>query len=735
MRWPKAFIPAFALVAMLSAVPPCDSEEGADPESAAPEDIKTYLGQPFIVTASRLGEALDHALKAVTVITSEDIARRQAFTVAEVLRGVPGVDVQSSGGTYGSAVDIRMRGADTDQVLVMIDGAQVNSTWLSSFNFADLPAENIDRIEVVRGPASALYGSEAVGGVINIFSKKGSGGLTPSLTLEGGSLGTARAVATVGGGSGSVDYSMTLSRLRSDGLADRDGYENTSFSGRLGIQTAADKKISFAAHYTDGRKNVLYDFKYACDESWNCTNFQTNDPNNRVENRMLIMSTQYEHEVSDLWDYTVAFAQTNGSLANDNVADHDPVFYMDDPDTAISYIPTIFNSNLDSRRSSVETQHNMKLLPWGTTILGAEAELEEAERNDFSNFSTPEPIFTSVDVDRKNFAYFAQQKLDFGPPAQVPDWEKVKDGAFMRFAREMELSAGAAVGVRVDDNSQFGMEASPKAAAGVSLGATGSGVTFIWAQSYNAPSLTDLYYPGFSNPDLKPETSSTTEVSFRQKLLGHRNQATIARAVSEVAEALARAARGEDISLDMNEIGASDLGLTLEASYFKTNYDDLIGYDMAFFLPNNIARAEIKGVEAALSAGYKNKTGAALTYTYLETKKWASPEAEGHSLQRRPGNLFGASVWAGPFGGVSGSLDLNASGEVKDNYDFMGADGVLRFGDRPGYTKVDLALSYALSPRHRIHVKLQNVFDEDYEEVKGYPAPGRTLLAGIKLSL
>jgi vitamin B12 transporter len=735
MRWPKTITLAIAFSATFLPLSPCLCTAGGDGAAEDDKEIKTYFGVPYIVTASRLGEALDRALKPVTVITSEDIARQQAVTVAEVLRNVPGVDVQSSGGTLGSTVEVRMRGADTDQVLVLIDGAQVNSTWLGSFNFTDLPAENIDRIEVVRGPASALYGSEAVGGVINIFSKRGDGRFKPSLTLEGGSLGTARAVGTASGGSGALDYSMTLSRLRSDGIADRDGYENTSFAGRLGIEASADKKIDFNARYVDGRKDVLYDFKYACDEFWNCTNFQTNDPNNSVENRNLVLSARYAHDVGERWDYSVTLAQINGTLVNDNAADPDPTFHSADPDTAIAYVSTIFNSSLDCRRSSAETQHNIGLLPWGVTCVGIEGEIEEAERTDFSNFASLEPVFTSVDVDRTNFAYFVQQKIDFGPPSGVPDWERKKDGSFMRLAREMGLSASAAVGVRIDDNSQFGSEASPKASAGLSAEKTGTSLTLIWAESYNAPSLTDLHYPGFSNPDLKPETSATKEISLRQKLFGHRTEGQIARAVHDVVDAVVKAVKGEETRLDVGSIGSNDFGLTIEASYFSTDYDDLIGYDMAFFKPNNIARAEIKGFEAGLCADYGRKTGAALTYTYLETEKWAPSDAEGQSLQRRPSNLLNLALWTGPFKGVRGRLDLNTSSSVKDNYDFIGADGLLRYGDRPGYTKVDLALSYALSERHRFHVKLENLFDEDYEEIKGYPAPGRTVLAGVTLSM
>ncbi len=700
----------------------------AESESGEEEKIRLYFGRPFIVTASRLGEPLDRALKSVTVITAEDIARRQAVTVAEALRAVPGVSVQSSGGTYGSVVDVRLRGADTDQVLVMIDGVQVNSTWLGAFSFADMPAENVERIEVVRGPASALYGSEAVGGVINIISRRGEGGFAPTLTLQGGSLGTARALASMGGTASIADYSLTVSRLSSDGTGSRDGYDNTSFAGRLGVHASRDKTIALSGRYSDGRKEVPHDFQFACDELWHCTN----DPNNGVENRFTDLSVRYSHEVSRRWDYSVVAGVVDGTLENENDADPDPTFEPPGADTVIAYSPTIQRTTLDTRRYLAETQHNLRVARWGVLSLGVEAELEEAERTDFSNFSSVEPELSRVDVDRTNIAYFAQQRIELGPPGPVPDWKEAKEGMLMRLARRTGLSASASLGLRVDDNSQFGSEASPKAAFGLDLGWTGTAVALIWSESYNAPSLTDLYFPDFSNPDLGPETSSTTEFIFRQKLLGHRAGDRLARALSEMAEDAKL--EGEGPRLDALPGLTRNLGFTLEASYFMTDYEDLIAVD-PFFAPANVARAEINGFEASLSADLEDKAGAVANYTFLDTKKWPAPDAEGSRLQRRPRNLLNLAIWAGPFAGLSARLDLNTTSSVEDSFNFIGADGVARFGDRPGFTKVDLAASYALSRNYKFHLKIENVFAEDYEEVKGYPAPGRTYLAGVTLSM
>jgi outer membrane cobalamin receptor len=155
----------------------------------------------------------------VTVITREDIERRRAQTVEEVLRDVPGVNVQSSGGFPGVFTQVRIRGANPDQSVVLVDGARVNDLFLGgAFDFGLVPLDNVERIEVVRGGASALYGSDAIGGVINIITRKGDG--KPRLTVcgEGGSQHTFKEGAQARGTAKGLDFTFSYSRLDSAGF-------------------------------------------------------------------------------------------------------------------------------------------------------------------------------------------------------------------------------------------------------------------------------------------------------------------------------------------------------------------------------------------------------------------------------------------------------------------------------------------------------------------------------------
>jgi vitamin B12 transporter len=310
-----------------------------------------------------------------------------------------------------------------------------------------------------------------------------------------------------------------------------------------------------------------------------------------------------------------------------------------------------------------------------------------------------------------------------------------KGNVFARVARALRLSGTAVLGVRLDDNSQFGSEATPRVAAGLTFDRTRTSLTVSWAQSFNAPSLTDLYYPGFSNPSLKPELSTTKEFRLSQELFGPEGLERLLDNLADLVESISREERGESPALQRSEVVPRKLRLTLDASYFMTDYSDLIFYDYAFGIPNNIARAEIDGLEAGLTANYGTALGGRFQYTNLDARRWNSPSSASGPLYRRPRYLYNLSLWAEPFERLKASVVMNTSSSVPDNFDFLGADGVLRLGDREGYTKVDLALSYALSERYKLHIKLDNLLDREYEEVKGFPAPGRNVLAGVTLRI
>ena len=187
----------------------------------------------LVVSPTRSEQRIIETSPSITVITGKELEQKQVTTVADALREVPGLDVIESG-SRGSFTSVLIRGADADQVLVLIDGVRVNSTTLGFFDFSQLTPENIDRVEVLRGWGGTLYGSQAVGGVIQIFTRRGEGPPHGSVSASGGNAYTDREVGEFSGQTGIVSYSGAISHIHTEGFKpENDDYDNIVVNGRL----------------------------------------------------------------------------------------------------------------------------------------------------------------------------------------------------------------------------------------------------------------------------------------------------------------------------------------------------------------------------------------------------------------------------------------------------------------------------------------------------------------------
>ncbi len=217
----------------------------------------------IVVTATRTPQPLSRIGSAISVIDALEIEKRQYQFVHDALESLPGVNV-SQNGSFGGVASARIRGALSEQTLVLIDGVEVNdpSSPGSGFNFATLDPADIERIEVLRGPQSTLYGSDAIGGVVNIITKRGKEGFSLGGFVEGGSYGTVRGAATASGADGGFDYRVTASGVRTDGISkadkrdgntEKDGHKNISLSTNLGYQVTDEFRLEGFARYSDSR--------------------------------------------------------------------------------------------------------------------------------------------------------------------------------------------------------------------------------------------------------------------------------------------------------------------------------------------------------------------------------------------------------------------------------------------------------------------------------------------------
>jgi vitamin B12 transporter len=215
---------------------------------------------PLVVTASATPVDAREVGSAVTVITAEQLERQQTRSLADVLRQVPGVSLSRSGPT-GSQTQVRIRGAEANQTLVLVNGVELNDpSGASEFDFGNMRASDVERIEVLRGPQSALYGSEAIGGVININTKRGSGPISATASVEGGSFGTGALTGQVQGGGKGYQFAVGGTAFRTSGVSvaprsegnrELDGNDNRTLNIRLGLQPLDNLEIDLFGRLVD----------------------------------------------------------------------------------------------------------------------------------------------------------------------------------------------------------------------------------------------------------------------------------------------------------------------------------------------------------------------------------------------------------------------------------------------------------------------------------------------------
>ncbi len=416
---------------------------------------------PIIVTATRTAITADSALASVTVIDRKQIEQQQATSVLDLLRGTPGLSIANNGG-FGKTTSFFLRGAESDHVLVLVDGIKVGSATSGATAFEHIPIDQIERIEIVRGPASSLYGSEAIGGVIQIFTRKGQGVLTPSLSLETGSDKTHRAAANLSASSEKSWFNVGFSVFDTEGYnscvgpeddgcfisePDRDGYNNTSISARVGHRFTNMTELEFYVLHTE------YDTEY------------DGSGQNEAEGVQQVIGSRVSFNIGNNWYSTLRLGQSQDNTDN--------------------LLNGVFEGKYETTRDSISFQNDITLAD--NHILTTGIDYQDDQINEQIN-STLSFAATS----RDNVGVFAQYQ------AQLTD-------------HDLQFN------LRHDNNEQFGDEVTGRAAWGYNV-TDKTRVTLSYGTAFKAPTFNELYFPFSSNANLKSEKSQSVELGLSTNL-------------------------------------------------------------------------------------------------------------------------------------------------------------------------------------------------------------------------
>src|SRR5438128_2810778 len=609
---------------------------------AAQQRTDTVTLAPVVVTATRLPTRADALPTSVTVISGARLRAEGIRTVAEALRIVPGAAVVTTG-PWGGQASLFLRGGESDYVKVLIDGVPQNAPG-GAYDFANLTTDNVERIEVVRGPASVPSGSDAVTGVVQIFRRDGRGPARGTVAWSVGTYGSSALDATLAAGGARAGYSVGVSRFSSDGLYPfNNQYRNEVVSGRVRLRPDARTDAALSLRYGD----ALY-------------HFPTDGSGDTVSH-------------------------------NQHQLDRGPSVGLD--------LGHVFSSRAEGRLTAGWHRDNLQY---------AIAKNGPADSTTFPYSSSDWITRTGVDA-RLNLRPFASAIVTVGGAFEreamsgttLDTARSRNDGAaYLQVVTAPEQAVSVAVGARLEDNQRFGTYVTHRTGMAVRI-VQGVRAIASLGTGFKEPSFYETFATGFvrGNPTLAPEHSLNWEAGL--EYTGLRRT------------------------------------LTIRATYFHQRFRDLIQYSGAplgrdSVNYSNVADAAAQGVELGVQGALGGGVSLDAGYTYLDSRDFAT----NLRLQRRPAHTaslrFGEDMGAR----ATASLVVVFTGD-RDDYDYSTFPA--RRVTLPPHTRVDVSGSYELSrargtlPGVGLTARVENLLGARYEDVKNFPARGRTLLLGGRL--
>jgi len=635
------------------------------------------VAEPVVVTATRIATPADQLGSSVTVIDRADIERHRYRTVSQALRAIPGLNVVQLGGP-GQQTSVFIRGASSSHTLVLIDGIDIAdpSNPSRAVDFANLSLDDVERIEVVRGPQSTLYGSNAIGGVINIVTRRGKAGPSAGMQIETGSDREANEQASFSGGGDVGDVSLELShrstngdsvtpaRLRFGAPAEADSNRSYGATLQAGLRPSQNLKLRFVGRWLDSTTGIDPEVG-----PFDPANFRFNtaeDTDARLDNQDLFLRTEAALTMLDgLWDATASASYTHYDRRTTND--------RTDPLRTLEHVHFI------GENTEAAVQNDFYIAPASTVTLGVGAKREAMDASGFRDFSS------SFIVDEKSHAN--------------------ADTVYAYLQDQFELGKRlfGTAGLRFDHHEDFGGELTWRVTSVYKLADEATRLTASVGTGFRAPSLFELY--GYSpnnfgsayrgNPNLDPETSFGWEVGAQRSLLQDRVTA----------------------------------GLT----WFDNRIDGLIQTvtDPSFNQTSeNVDKVRIRGVEATLDLNPSSAFSARLTYTLQDLDQ--NDRTSDAQVLRRPRQQGGLDVTLTFDSRTDLVFELDYVGDRKDvvRSDISAATITVK-----DYMTAGLVLNYRLDPSWRLFTRVSNLTNAHYEPADGFAAPDRSVLVGTELKL
>lgn len=486
----------------------------------AQETTDTFEVREVVVSATRVPLERSALAASVTIITGAELKQQGVRNVAEALRTVAGAAVVQAG-SYGAPASLFMRGGESDYVQVLIDGVQVNSPG-ELFDFASLTVEDVDRIEIVRGPVSVLYGSDAVTGLIQLFTKRNAETTHADLSANGGSHGSGSLNAEIGGGANGASYSLGVSHFRTDGIyAYNNEYRNTGITGRFALAPARATDIAATLRYSTNT------FHYPTDGAGNLV-----DANQYHDADALTAGLEIGHRLSSRLE---ARAQL-GFSRNDDA-------YNDSPDDALDNTGFYaFFSDERFQREAADVRLNYSFDDRSVFTIGGEAE-HQRERG------------------------WNRSESEFGPSAGTSREERSNRAAYAQMITAISRISVQA-GARYEDNERFGGFATYRGGVSARV-ANWLRVRASAGTGLKEPRFYEQFATGFvkGNPALKPETSRSIEGGIElERGAAHLNATYFTQEFTDLIQYVGMPATQEDPNY-LNLAGARSAGVELEAGY------------------------------------------------------------------------------------------------------------------------------------------------------------------------